>query len=59
MALEEGEVIRVALEAEAMEGTGVVSEDVVAEGVVDPLHQGKILNFKISLDIASGCGPSI
>jgi hypothetical protein len=27
--------------------------------VVDPLHQGKILNFKISLDIASGCGPSI
>lgn len=40
VALEEGEVIRVALEAEAVEGTGVVSEDVVAEGVVDPLHQG-------------------
>ena len=59
MALEEGEVIRVALEAEAVEGTGVVSEDVVAEGVVDPLHQGKILNLQISLDIASGCGPSI
>ncbi len=46
VALEEEEVIGVvAFEAEVGEGTEVASEDVGAEEVGDPLHQGKIVIY--------------